>query len=60
MWLHINLVVIRGLFEFLKKDTDHISIPVKLIKVSPRDKVLSEGLGIAYTLNTGVHEACVT
>ncbi len=53
MWLHINLVV-------LKKDTDHISIPVKLIKVSPWDKVLSEGLGIAYTLNTGVHEACVT
>lgn len=33
--------------------------PVQLIKVSPWDKVVSERFGVAHTLNTWIHKACV-
>lgn len=33
--------------------------PVELVKVSARDEVVREGLGVAHTLDTGVHEARV-
>lgn len=34
-------------------------VPVELIEVSPWDEVICERLGVAYTLDTWVHEAGV-
>lgn len=33
--------------------------PVELVKVSARDEIVGQGLGVAHTLDTRVHEACV-
>lgn len=33
--------------------------PVELIKVSARDEIVREGLGVAHALDTRVHEASV-
>lgn len=33
--------------------------PVELVKMSARQEVVRERLGVAHTLNTGVHEAGV-
>lgn len=43
----------------MKRNETDQTTPVELVQVSAGDEVVCQGLGVADTLNAGVHEACV-